>query len=168
VEDNFMKLDNLEELLIEELKDLYDAEQQIAKALPKMAKKASSKELSKAFESHLRETEEQIARLERVFEALGQKPRRKKCKGVEGLLEEGKEIMKEKADPAVKDAALIAAAQRVEHYEMAGYGCVRTWARLLGHDQAARLLQQTLDEEKATDEKLTRIAEGINVTATVA
>jgi len=160
-----MGLTTLEDLLAEELKDLYSAENQLVKALPKMAKAASSPDLRKGFEKHLKQTEEHVKRLEKVCEELGVSPRGKKCKGMEGLIEEGSETAKEDADPDVKDAALIAAAQRVEHYEMAGYGCVRTYAKLLGHKSAAKLLQQTLDEEGDTDKGLTKLAESINVDA---
>jgi ferritin-like metal-binding protein YciE len=161
-----MKLGSLEDLLIDQLKDLYSAEKQILKALPKMAKTASHQELKAAFLQHAEETKGQIERLEQVFEHVGVAAKAKKCKAVEGLLEEGKEVMEADAEPAVLDAALIAAAQRIEHYEMAGYGCVRTYARQLGLDEAADLLQETLDEEGQTDEKLTQIAETvINVEA---
>jgi ferritin-like metal-binding protein YciE len=161
-----MKLETLHDLYVDELKDLYSAENQLLKALPKMAKAASSPDLRKAFESHLKETQGQVQRLERIFKKLDVSPKGKKCKAMEGLIEEGKEVMDEDGDPAVLDAALIAAAQRVEHYEMAGYGCVRTCARQLGYDQAADLLQQTLDEEGAADKKLTALAETvINVEA---
>jgi ferritin-like metal-binding protein YciE len=160
-----MKLETLHDLFVSELKDLYSAETQITKALPKMAKAASSPELRTAFEGHLEETQRQIERLDTVFEHLEISPRGKKCKAMMGLLEEGKEMMEMDADEAVMDAALIAAAQKVEHYEIAGYGTVRTYAELLGYDEAARLLQETLDEESATDEKLTDLAEKINVEA---
>ena len=160
-----MEIDSLRKLYVEELKDLYSAEKQILQALPKMAKKASNPQLKAGFEEHLRQTEEQVKRLDRIFEALGKSPRGKKCKGMEGLLEEGKEVMQEDMDEETRDAALIAAAQRVEHYEIAGYGTVRTYAQLLGEDAAVRLLQQTLDEEGATDKKLTALAEAINVEA---
>jgi ferritin-like metal-binding protein YciE len=161
-----MQVDTLEELLVEELKDLYNAEAQLVKALPKMAKKASSPQLKNAFETHLEETRGQIDRLDKVFQSLGKPARGKKCHAMEGLLEEGKEVMGEDMDEDVMDAALIAAAQKVEHYEIASYGTVRTYAQLLGNDQAARLLQQTLDEEGATDKKLTKLAESsINVEA---
>ena len=156
-----MKLKTLHDLYVEELKDLYSAEHQILKALPKMAIAASDEQLAKAFTDHLAQTEEQVARLEEIFTKLDVSPRGKTCKAMKGLLEEGKEILDEDADPAVKDAALIAAAQRVEHYEMAGYGCVRTFARLLGEDAAADLLQETLDEEGAADEALTTLAETV-------
>lgn len=160
-----MELSTLEDLLVEELKDLYSAENQLLKAIPKMAKAATSAELRKGFEKHLKQTEEHVKRLEQVCEELGVSPKGKKCKGMEGLVEEGGDAIKEEADPDVKDASLIAAAQRVEHYEMAGYGCVRTYAKLLGYDSAAKLLQQTLDEEGDTDKALTKLAEKINVAA---
>jgi ferritin-like metal-binding protein YciE len=162
-----MKLTTLENLLVEELKDLYDGEKQITKALPRMAKAASSSELTTAFERHLDQTKGHVERLERVFDELGKSPGRKKCEGIAGLVEEGKEVMKNSigADPAVRDAALIAAAQRIEHYEMAGYGTVRTWAEQLGMNSVARLLQQTLEEEKNADKKLSEIANTVNVEA---
>lgn len=161
-----MKLNSLHDLYVDELKDLYNAESQILKALPKMVKAASSPDLAQAFQNHLEETEGQVARLDRIFKKLDVSPKGKKCKAMEGLLEEGKEVMEEDADPVVRDAALIAAAQRVEHYEMAGYGCVRTFAQLLGYDDASDLLQETLDEEGAADKKLTELAESvINVEA---
>ena len=161
-----MKLETLHDLYVDELKDLYNAEHQLLKALPKMAKAASAPQLAKAFTDHLEETKGQVERLEKIFKKLDVSPKGKTCKAMEGLLEEGKEVMDEDADPTVMDAALIAAAQRVEHYEMAGYGCVRTFARLLGYDQAADLLQETLDEEGAADKKLTKLAETvINVEA---
>jgi ferritin-like metal-binding protein YciE len=161
-----MALDSLHDLYVNELKDLYNAENQLVKALPKMAKAASNPDLKAAIEEHLEVTRKQVERLERVFEGLGVSPKGKKCKAMEGLIEEGKEVMEEDGEEAVIDAALIAAAQRVEHYEMAGYGCVRTFARLLGYEEAARLLQETLDEEGEADKKLTELAEtGINVEA---
>jgi ferritin-like metal-binding protein YciE len=150
---------------VEELKDLYSAETQLLKALPKMAKAASSPELRTAFEDHLDETRDQVERLETIFKKLGISPKGKKCKAMEGLIEEGSELMAEQAAPAVMDAALIAAAQRVEHYEMAGYGCVRTWCLVLGHSDAAKLLQETLAEERDADKKLTEIAESLNLEA---
>jgi ferritin-like metal-binding protein YciE len=156
-----MPLHTLQDLYVDELKDLYSAEQQILKALPKMAKAASNPELKNAFNLHLQQTEEQVRRLDHIFSELGKNPRGKKCMGMAGLIEEGQEILKEKADPAVKDAGLISAAQRVEHYEMAGYGTVRTFAQMLGFDDAAEALQQTLDEEGDTDHKLTQLAENI-------
>lgn len=161
-----MSLDSLNDLYVNELKDLYSAENQLLKALPKMAKAADAPELRAAFEEHLEVTRGQVARLETIFAELGEKARGKKCKAMEGLIEEGKELLGEDADPAVLDAALISAAQKVEHYEIAGYGCARTYARLLGYEDAARLLQATLDEEGEADKKLTGLAETvINVEA---
>lgn len=161
-----MPLDSLRDLYTDELKDLYNAENQLLKALPRMAKKASAPELKEALTEHLEVTRAQVERLEQIFDALGVSPKGKKCKAMEGLIEEGKEVINEDGDPAVIDAALIACAQRVEHYEMAGYGCVRTFAALLGYDDAAALLQQTLDEEGEADKKLTELAETvINVEA---
>ena len=155
-----MSLDSLEKLFIEELRDIYNAEKQLTRALPRMAKAADSEELQEAFNLHTKETEGQIQRLERVFKEVGQAVRGKKCKGMEGLIEEGKEKMEEEAEPQVLDAALIAAAQKVEHYEIAAYGCLRTYAELLGYTEAAQLLQQNLEEEEATDKKLNALAEG--------
>jgi ferritin-like metal-binding protein YciE len=164
-----MSLDSLEKLFLEELKDVYNAEKQILRALPRMAKAAESPELEKAFTQHLKETEGQVQRLERIFKELGQAARGKKCKGMEGLLEEGKEVLEEEGDPAVIDAALIASAQRVEHYEIAAYGCLRTYASLLGYSDAERLLSQTLKEEEAADKKLSQLGEsGINQSAAMA
>jgi ferritin-like metal-binding protein YciE len=161
-----MSLESLRDLYIEELRDLYNAENQLVKALPKMAKAASSPELRAAFEEHLTVTEGQVERLEQIFESLGERPTGKKCVAMEGLIDEGKELLKEDAEPSVLDAGLICAAQKVEHYEMAGYGCVRTYARLLGFEDAANLLQETLDEEGEADKKLTELAESvINVEA---
>jgi len=161
-----MKLASLDDLLVSELKDLYSAENQLLKALPKMAKAASNAELKAAFTEHLEVTRNQVERLNQVFEELGASPRGKKCKAMEGLIEEGKELMGEDAEPSVMDAALIAAAQRVEHYEIAGYGCVRTFAQHLGLDRVAKLLEETLDEEKEADQTLTDLAESvINVEA---
>jgi ferritin-like metal-binding protein YciE len=158
-----MKLNTLQDLLAEELKDIYSAESQLLKALPKMAKAASSDELREAFENHLAETEKQVERLDTIFERLEMKPGRKKCKAMEGLIEEGKDTIAEDAEPMVHDAALIAAAQRVEHYEIAAYGCARTFALLLDDQETADLLQESLDEEVAADEKLTEVAmSGIN------
>jgi ferritin-like metal-binding protein YciE len=153
-----MKMKTLEDLLHHELKDLYSAEKQLTKALPKMAKAASSEDLKSAFQTHLDETEQQITRLEEILEKLEIPLRAPKCKAMEGLIEEGKTALEEDMDEQVRDAALIAAAQRVEHYEIAGYGCARTFARQLGHDEIADTLQAILDEEKATDEKLTELA----------
>jgi ferritin-like metal-binding protein YciE len=161
-----MEIDSLRKLYVEELKDLYSAEKQILQALPRMAKKAKNAQLKAAFEEHVRQTEGQVERLDQIFEALGKSPRGKKCKAMEGLVEEGKEIMQEDMDDETRDAALIAAAQRVEHYEIAGYGTVRTYAMHLGEKEAAKLLQQTLDEEGQTDKKLTQLAESsINIEA---
>ena len=149
---------NLEDAFLDELKDLLHAEKQITKALPRMAKKAENPELRKAFEEHLKVTEQQIERLEQVFELLGQTARAKKCEGMEGIIEEGKEVMQE-AEEDVVDAVLIAAAQKVEHYEIASYGTVCTWAEELDCDKkVVDLLKQTLSEEKETDERLTKIA----------
>jgi ferritin-like metal-binding protein YciE len=161
-----MEMTTLQDLLLDELKDLYSAENQLIKAMPKMAKKATSRELKKAFETHFKETQGQAKRLEQVFKALGEKAKSKKCHAMEGLIEEAKEMMGEDMDDDVMDAALIAAAQKVEHYEIASYGTVRTYADLLGNKEAARLLQQTLDEEGKTDKLLTQIAESsINLEA---
>jgi ferritin-like metal-binding protein YciE len=159
-------MEDLRDLLIHELEDLYDAEHRITKALPKMRKAAGSADLKDAFDMHLQETEGQINRLEQCFDLLGESAKRKKCHGILGLIEEGQEEMEEDANQAVLDAALIGAAQKVEHYEMAAYGTARTHAELLGNDQVASLLQETLDEESAANEKLTAIAEaGINEAA---
>jgi ferritin-like metal-binding protein YciE len=163
-----MAMNNMQDLYLHELKDIHNAEKQILQALPKMAKAASHQELRQAFEEHERVTEEQVRRLETIFDDLGQKPSGKKCKGMEGLIEEGEEILSEDADPDVRDAALIAAAQRVEHYEIAAYGTARTYARHLGFDKHVELLQRTLDEEGQTDERLTKLAESrINTDAEV-
>jgi len=158
-------LESLNDLFVEQLRDLYDAENQLIKALPKMAEGAHSDELRQGFEEHLEQTKEHAQRIETIFEQLGQKAKAKKCKGMEGLIKEGSEALEEDMSEDVKDAAIIAAAQRVEHYEIAAYGTVRTFANLLGETEAATLLEQTLEEEKETDEKLTQLAEGINVAA---
>jgi ferritin-like metal-binding protein YciE len=155
------KIKSLRDLLLHELKDLYSAEKQLLKALPKMAKATSHEELKAAFEEHLEQTEEQVTRLEQVFESLGEKPKAEKCLAMEGLIAEAQKTMGEDMPEAVMDAALIAAAQRVEHYEIAGYGTVRTFAEILEEDEAAGLLEQTLEEEKETDERLTEIAESL-------
>jgi len=160
-----MELETLQELFVDDLKDLYSAENQITKALPKMAKTATSEELKKGFLEHLEQTKGHIRRLESIFGELDENPKGKKCKGIEGLLTEGSELMKEDAEPEVMDAGMISAAQRVEHYEIAAYGTVRTYAELLGLKKAAKLLQETLDEEKATDQKLSGLAQAINVAA---
>lgn len=156
-----MKLASLQDLFVDELRDLYSAETQLIKALPKMAKAASSDELRSAFQEHLEQTKGHVNRLEKIFDGLDARPKGKRCRAMEGLIEEGSERLDGGADGAVKDAALIAAAQRVEHYEIAGYGCVRTYAEQLGQSDAANLLQQTLDEEGAADKKLTQLAENI-------
>jgi ferritin-like metal-binding protein YciE len=154
-----MALKNLHDLFVNELKDLYHAEKQITRSLPKMAKNASSEKLRQAFENHLKETEGQIERLEQIFEELEIPAKGKRCIGMEGIINEGKELMEENADDSVMDAALISAAQKVEHYEIASYGTVRTYAEELGFDKIAKLLQQTLDEESKTNEMLTDMAE---------
>lgn len=154
-----MNLDSMKKLFIHELQDLHDAENQILEALPKMASKASHAELKNAFEEHHRQTENHVRRLEQIFDGLGEKAGGVKCKGIRGIISEGEEILKEDDDEDVRDAGMIAAAQRVEHYEIAAYGTARTYARMLGDENAARLLQETLDEEGETDKKLTRLAE---------
>jgi ferritin-like metal-binding protein YciE len=151
----------LHELFLDELADIYNAEQQLTKALPKMAKAAQSEELRMAFEEHLGQTEEQVSRLDQVFQSLGETPKRKTCKAMQGLIEEGSEIMQEhKGSPEI-DAALIAAAQKVEHYEIATYGTLCTWAEQMGHNEALELLKESIDEEETTDERLTELAEGL-------
>jgi ferritin-like metal-binding protein YciE len=161
-----MELETLEDLYVEELKDLWSAEKQILKALPRMMKAAGHRELKRAFSQHERQTRRQVARLERIFRQMKKSPRGKKCIGMEGLLEEGSELIKERPEPDVLDAGLISAAQHVEHYEMAGYGTVRTWARLLGRESDAELLEETLREEEETDRLLTDLAErSINIEA---
>ncbi|WP_239492201.1 ferritin-like domain-containing protein [Luteitalea sp. TBR-22] len=151
---------SLHDAFLDELRDAFDAEKQITRALPRVAKAASSPQLRAAFEQHIQETKAQVERLTRVFESLGEKPRGKHCDGMAGILEEAKSALEEETEDATMDALLIASAQRVEHYEMAAYGTLVAWAEAMGHDEAARLLRETLDEEKATDEKLTAIAEG--------
>ena len=157
-----MSVGTIEELFVDELKDLYSAEKQITKSLPKLAKAATAPELRDAFESHLKETFGQIERLDKVFEILGKSSRGKTCNGMKGVLEEGAEVLDETEEGSVRDAALISAAQRVEHYEMAGYGCVRAFATLLGQKEIAQLLDETLAEEKAADSKLNQLAKRIN------
>lgn len=160
------ELNSVEDLLCDQLGDLYDAEQRLTKALPKMANAAHDGRLKAGFEKHLKETEGQVARLEQAFKAMGKEPKAVTCNAIKGLISEGEEVIDAKGDPDVKDAALIAAAQRVEHYEIAGYGCARNFALRHGNQTVARLLQETLDEEKATDAKLTEMAEAsINVKA---
>jgi ferritin-like metal-binding protein YciE len=161
-----MKLESLRDLYVEQLQDLYSAETQLVEALPEMAKAASHAQLQAAFQEHLAQTQTQVRRLEQIFQQLGASPEGQTCKGMEGLIREGEEMIKARGDAAAIDAGLIAAAQRVEHYEIAGYGCVRTYARQLGEQQAVTLLQQTLEEEAQTDEQLTQLAEQvINVDA---
>jgi ferritin-like metal-binding protein YciE len=163
-----MKNENLRELLVEELKDLYSAENQLTKALPKVAKNASDPQLKKAIESHLKETEGHVQRLDQIFEQLEESPKGKTCEGMKGLIGEADERIKEGGEPAVLDAGLIADAQRVEHYEIAAYGSAKNFANLLGEKQIVSLLDATLKEEKAADEKLTSIAESVNVEAKAA
>jgi ferritin-like metal-binding protein YciE len=164
-----MPLESLDGLFLNELKDVYNAEKLILRALPRMAKAANADALRDAFTRHLRETEGHVQRLEQIFGSLGQAARGKKCKGMEGIIEEGKEILEEDGAEEVIDAALISAAQRVEHYEIAAYGCLRTYAQLLGYEDADRLLEQTLHEEEATDKALTALGEGgINQAAVAA
>jgi ferritin-like metal-binding protein YciE len=160
-----MNSNRLKHLYIEELKDLYSAENQLVKALPKMAKASTSKELRAGFEEHLGQTKEHVARLEKIFKILGESPKGKKCKGMEGLILEGAEMIEKDPAPEELDAGLISAAQHVEHYEIAGYGCVSAYAKLLKEDQAVAILRQTLDEEKETDKKLTQLSGRINVEA---
>jgi ferritin-like metal-binding protein YciE len=159
------KITNLQDAYIEQLKDLYNAETQLVKALPKMAKAASSPELAQGFEDHLEQTKGHVERLEKIFKKLDEKPTGKKCKAMEGLVKEGGETIDENAAPAVKDALLIAAAQRVEHYEIAGYGTVKAFAKQLGEKEAAELLDETLQEEAETNDKLTGLSETINAEA---
>lgn len=163
-----MKLESLKDLYIHELKDLHSAEKQITKALPKMAKAAANDELATAFRKHLDQTHEHVWRLEKILGKHGENPRGPKCKGMEGLLKEGAEMIETDAEDEVRDAGLISAAQRVEHYEIAGYGCARTYAELLGDEEGVSLLKGTLNEEKETDEKLTDLARSINIDAEVA
>jgi ferritin-like metal-binding protein YciE len=155
------KLSSLDDLLVHELHDIYNAEAQILKALPKMVKAANDPELKSAFEEHRLQTEGQVSRLDQVFKLLGVPAKGRKCEGMAGLLEEGRKTMEQDAEPAVLDAALIAAAQKVEHYEIAAYGCVCTYAEMLGYDQVHDLLGQNLDEEETTDQRLTALAESV-------
>ncbi len=163
-----MKLENLQQLFLKELRDLYDAEKQITDALPKMIEAAKYPELKSALEEHLEVTKQQISRLDRVFETLGEDPTGETCKGMKGVIKEGDEIVSQGGDPSTVDAGIISAAQRVEHYEMAGYGTVRTYAELLGQQEIAKLLQETLDEEREADETLTEIARSVNLEAKAA
>ena len=161
-----LKLNSLNDLFVVQIQDLYDAEQRLTKALPKMAEASNNSSLKSAFQEHLRQTQNHVSRLEQVFKMMGKSAQSKTCEAMKGLIEEGDEMVSAKGDPNVKDAALIAAAQRVEHYEIAGYGTARTFAQRLGRNDAARLLQETLDEEEATDRKLTQLAEAwVNVQA---
>jgi ferritin-like metal-binding protein YciE len=160
-----MKANRLKHLYVEELKDLYSAENQLVKALPKMAKASTSAELRTGFEKHLDQTKEHVVRLEEIFHALGESPKGKSCKGMEGLIKEGGELIEQALAPEELDAGLISAAQRVEHYEIAGYGCVSTYAKLLGEDRAVSLLRQTLVDEKDTDAKLSQLSGSINLEA---
>lgn len=160
-----MEIDSLRKLYMDELKDIYSAEKQLLQALPRMAKKAKNPQLRQGFEKHVEQTRGQIERLDRIFEMLGKAARGKKCKGMEGLIEEGKEMMQEDMEDDVMDAALISSAQKTEHYEIASYGTLRTYANLLGEKEHARLLQQTLDEEGTMDKELTKLAEQVNVEA---
>lgn len=157
-----MKLETMKDLLLDELQDLYSAETQITKALPKMAKTSSNPELKQAFESHLKETEGHVQRLEKIFKQLNEKSKGKTCEGMKGLLKEGEERIKEGGEREVVDAGLISAAQRVEHYEIAAYGSARTFAEMLNESEVANLLSQTLEEEKSADQKLTRIPQTVN------
>jgi ferritin-like metal-binding protein YciE len=159
------EFNSLDDLFLEQLQDLYDAEKRLTNALTKMADAAHSPQLKEAFRTHLRETEGQVTRLEQIFKELGKRPQRETCEAMKGLISEGEEMVKARGDAAVKDAALIAAAQRVEHYEIAGYGTARDFAQKLGHQHAAQLLQETLNEEGNTDKKLTQIAQTINIQA---
>jgi ferritin-like metal-binding protein YciE len=164
---SIMKLESLKDLYIHELKDLYSAEKQITKALPRMAKAAGNDQLVSAFREHLDQTHAHVWRLEKILERHGESVRGPKCKGMEGLLKEGTEMIETDAEDEVRDAGLISAAQRVEHYEIAAYGCARTYAELLGDEEGASLLKGTLNEEKVTDEKLTDLARSINIDAEV-
>jgi ferritin-like metal-binding protein YciE len=155
-----MKYESLRDLYLDELRDMYDGENAIVKALPKMADAAASPDLRSAFLHHPEQTKTHVTRLERLFEAMGEKPKAKKCDGVRGIIEEGEDLISQKGDQSVMDAGLIAGAQRVEHYEMAVYGSLRTWAQRINNPQAVSLLEQTLDEEKEADRTLTQIAEG--------
>jgi ferritin-like metal-binding protein YciE len=154
-----MKLESLKDLYLEQLQDLYSAETQLVEALPKMAEAATAPDLKKGFTDHLKQTQEHVKRLERIFKSLGEKAGGETCKGMEGLIKEGNQMAKMKGEDAARDAGLIAAAQRVEHYEIAAYGTVRTYAELLGHDEHVTLLDKTLNEEEDTDERLTQLAE---------
>jgi ferritin-like metal-binding protein YciE len=163
-----MKIDNLQELFTEQLRDLYDSEQQITEALPKLIEKASNPELKSALKEHLDVTGQQITRLEQIFRGMNEKPTGETCKGMKGLIKEGDDVVSKAKDPAVRDASIIASAQKVEHYEIAGYGTVKTYARQLGKPEYASILDQILSEEKEADETLTQIAETVNIEAKAA
>ncbi len=163
-----MNIENLHQLFVEQLRDLYDGEQQITEGLPKLIEKASNPELRNALQEHLEITRQQIARLDQIFRALNEKSSGETCKGMKGVIKEGDDLVSEAEDPAVRDASIIASAQRVEHYEIAGYGTVKTYAKQLGKPDFARLLEQILDEEKEADQKLTQIASSVNIQAKVA
>ena len=163
-----MKLENLQQLFVKELRDLYDAEKQITEALPKLIEAAHHSELKSALREHLHVTKQQISRLDQIFQKLNQKPTGESCKGMKGIIKEGDEVVSAGGDPSTVDAGIISAAQRVEHYEMAGYGTVRTYAQLLGQQEMARLLQQTLDEEADADQTLSQIAGSVNIEAKAA
>jgi ferritin-like metal-binding protein YciE len=163
-----MKIDNLQELFVEQLRDLYDGEQQITEALPKLIEKASNPQLKSALKEHLEITRQQITRLEQIFKGMNEKPTGESCKGMKGVIKEGDDVVSKANDPAVRDASIITSAQRVEHYEMAGYGTVKTYARQLGKPEYARILDQILSEEKEADEKLSQIADSVNIEAKVA
>jgi ferritin-like metal-binding protein YciE len=160
-----MKENTLRELFVDELRDLYDAENRLVKALPKLAKAATMDELREGFETHLEQTKEHVERIKQIMTSLDEKPTGKKCPGMMGILQEGDEMMEEDFEGSVMDAALIASAQRAEHYEIAAYGCVYSWAKELGEEEAAQLLEKTLNEEKETDAKLTELAEQVNSSA---
>jgi ferritin-like metal-binding protein YciE len=163
-----MKLENLEELFVEQLRDLYDGEQQITKALPKLIEKSSNNQLKNALQEHLEVTRQQIQRLDQIFQILGEDTGGETCKGMKGVIAEGDDVVGDAKDHSVRDAVIIASAQRVEHYEIAGYGTVRTYANLLGQRQIAQLLEQTLEEEKQADQTLNQIAESVNIEAKAA
>lgn len=163
-----MKVENLEELFIEQLRDLYDGEQQITKALPKLIEKSSNTQLKNALQEHLDVTREQIRRLDQIFQILGEDATGETCKGMKGVIAEGDDVVGDAKDMSVRDAVIIASAQRVEHYEIAGYGTVRTYAKLLGQQQIAQLLEQTLEEEKEADQTLSQIADSVNLEAKAA
>jgi ferritin-like metal-binding protein YciE len=163
-----MKVDNLQQLFVEQLRDLYDGEQQITEALPKLIEKASNPELKSALQEHLNITKQQISRLDSIFNKLDEEPSGESCKGMKGVIKEGDDLVSKADDPAVRDASIITSAQRVEHYEIAGYGTVKTYARQLGKNEVAKILEQILNEEKEADQKLNQIAESVNIEAKAA